>query len=89
MSVDNENVTFVKHDHIPFIRALKASEGRDIWMIGGGQVNTMLLNENLVDELQVFVMPVIIPGRDRTVRVSPAGKISDPGQKQELFLRGG
>jgi dihydrofolate reductase len=40
---------------------LKQQEGKDIWLIGGGQVNAMLLNEKLVDELQIFIMPITIP----------------------------
>lgn len=57
---DNENVQFVNENHIEFIKNLKVQEGADIWLIGGGQINTMLLNEGLIDELQVFMMPIIL-----------------------------
>ena len=57
---NNENVTFVNTNHIEFINDLKQEEGKDIWLIGGGLVNTMLLNEGLIDELQIFVMPIIL-----------------------------
>lgn len=53
-------VEFVSHNHIDFINNLKQQEGDDIWLIGGGQSNTLLLNENLIDEIQVFVMPIIL-----------------------------
>ena len=56
-----ENVEFITADHIEFIRNLKAAEGKDIWLIGGGQLNTMFLNAGLLDEMIVFVMPIIIP----------------------------
>ncbi len=39
---------------------MKNQEGKDIWLIGGGQINTILLNERLLDEIQVFIMPIII-----------------------------
>ena len=58
---NTENVEFISKNHIAFIKQLKKQEGKDIWLIGGGQINTMLLNENLIDELQVFTMPIIIP----------------------------
>jgi dihydrofolate reductase len=58
---DNEDVQFVSENHIEFVKELKQQEGKDIWLIGGGQVNAMLLNEKLVDELQIFIMPITIP----------------------------
>lgn len=57
---DTEFVKFITHDHVEFIRKLKEKKGKDIWLIGGGQVNKMLLNEGLLDEIQVFVMPIIL-----------------------------
>ncbi|WP_298517474.1 dihydrofolate reductase family protein [uncultured Kordia sp.] len=58
---DNEDVSFITKDHIEFVKSLKLQEGKDIWLIGGGQINAMLLKENLVDELQIFIMPIVIP----------------------------
>ena len=57
---DNKNVEFINTDHLEFIKDLKKQKGKDIWLIGGGLVNTMLLNECLIDELQIFVMPIIL-----------------------------
>ena len=51
---------FIKENHIDFIKQLKKQEGKDIWLIGGGQINTLLFNENLIDEMQIFVMPIVI-----------------------------
>ena len=53
-------VSFISQDHIPFITQLKAEEGKDIWLIGGGQINTLLLNAGLIDEIIVFIMPLIL-----------------------------
>ena len=58
---NTEFVEFISGDHIEFIRNLKKEKGRDIWLIGGGQINTLLLNEDLIDEIQIFVMPIVIP----------------------------
>lgn len=58
--VNTENVDFVAKNHVDFINELKRQDGKDVWVIGGAQLNTMLLNENLIDEIQVFIMPIII-----------------------------
>jgi dihydrofolate reductase len=63
--IDNDNVKFIKNDHVQFIRELKTKEGKGIWVIGGGQLITMLFNEYLIDEIQLFLMPIVIsPGID-------------------------
>jgi dihydrofolate reductase len=53
-------VEFITENHTDFIRQLKNEKGADIWLIGGGQINTLLLNSALIDEIQVFVMPIIL-----------------------------
>ncbi len=57
---DEKYVQFVKQDHINFTIKLKQQKGKDIWLLGGGQINTLLFNEDLIDEIQVFVMPIVI-----------------------------
>jgi len=57
---NTENVEFISENHISVIKQIKNQKGKDIWLIGGGQINTMLLNENLIDEIQIFTMPIII-----------------------------
>ncbi|MFK8057255.1 MAG: dihydrofolate reductase family protein [Saprospiraceae bacterium] len=57
---NTEHVTFISEDHVAFVKNLKSEKGDGIWLIGGGQLNTMFLNERLVDELRVFVMPIVL-----------------------------
>jgi dihydrofolate reductase len=57
---NTEHISFISKDHISFIKQLKEQEGKDIWLIGGGQVNTLLLNAGLVDEIMIFIMPIIL-----------------------------
>ena len=57
----DENVIFVSKDPATFIRDIKQAPGKGIWLIGGGQVNTLLLNEDLIDVIRLFIMPVVIP----------------------------
>ncbi len=57
---DDENVSFINEDIGSFVRNLKHQEGADIWLIGGGQINGVLLEENLIDEMIVSIMPMIL-----------------------------
>jgi dihydrofolate reductase len=59
---DNKDVSFIKENHIGFIQELKEQEGKDIWLIGGGQINTLLFNAGLIDEIQLFIMPIVLTG---------------------------
>lgn len=60
-SLENtKDVEFISENHIEVIKALKAGEGKDIWLIGGGQINTLLLNAGLIDEIYVFIMPIVL-----------------------------
>lgn len=54
-------VHFISGDPLAFIKNLKATQGKDIWLIGGGQVNTLLFNAHLIDEIQMHIMPIVIP----------------------------
>ena len=52
---DTAHVCFVSGDIAAFVRSLKEEPGKDIWLIGGGQVNTVMLNANLIDEIILTV----------------------------------
>lgn len=58
---NTEHVDFISENHIEAINAVKNQKGKDIWLIGGGQINTLLFNEKLIDELRIFVMPIVLP----------------------------
>ena len=57
---NNKNVDFVKENPLDFIKNLKREKGKDIWLIGGGQINTLFLNALLIDEIHLHVMPIVI-----------------------------
>lgn len=56
----NEYVKFVNEDTVSFINTLKNTEGRNIWIVGGGNLISHFLKENLVDELIITIAPTII-----------------------------
>ena len=57
---DNEDVTFISTNHIDTIRLLKNDKGKDIWLVGGGKVNAMLLDAKLIDQIYIHIMPIIL-----------------------------
>ncbi|MBI5228015.1 dihydrofolate reductase [Candidatus Micrarchaeota archaeon] len=63
----DENVEFVS-DIVPFVKKLKKdnenktereNEG-NIWVVGGSEIVSVLLNADLIDEIMVFVHPIIL-----------------------------
>lgn len=58
--VDDPKVTVVRGDVEGFVRRLKAAEGRQIWLMGGGVLFRQLLDAGLVDEVEVAVVPVLL-----------------------------
>lgn len=59
---NTEFVDFITDNHVDFIEDLKKQQGGDIWLIGGSQTNTLILNAGLLDEIEVFIMPIILSG---------------------------
>jgi dihydrofolate reductase len=57
---DAEYVTFVTREHLQFVQNLKEQEGKNIWLIGGGKMNSFFLKNNLLDEMILFVIPVFL-----------------------------
>ncbi|NDK56075.1 dihydrofolate reductase family protein [Pontibacter fetidus] len=57
---DTEHVQFVHSNVAGFVKQLKQQSGKDIWLIGGGQLNTHLLNAGLIDEIILTYIPVIL-----------------------------
>lgn len=53
-------VRILNDDPRAIVSALKAKKGRDIWLYGGGELFRSLLEANLVDTVEVAVIPVIL-----------------------------
>jgi dihydrofolate reductase len=51
-------VKFISSDIENFCQNLKKEEGSNIWLIGGGQINSILLEADLVDHLILTKIPV-------------------------------
>jgi dihydrofolate reductase len=56
----HEHVSFVRENFTGFVESLKKKKGRDIWLIGGGQLNGILHGYDLIDEYRLTFMPVFL-----------------------------
>ncbi|NNC95431.1 MAG: dihydrofolate reductase [Chitinophagales bacterium] len=62
-SKENEDTEFIKYiygDIIGFTQQLKETAGKDIWLIGGGQINSELLNHDLIDRIILTTFPIVL-----------------------------
>jgi dihydrofolate reductase len=44
----------------PFAQRLRAQPGKDIWMMGGGEIIASFLDEEEIDEFSIHVIPIFI-----------------------------
>ncbi len=56
----DDHVTFVSGDVKEFISELQRKEGKNIWLIGGSEVNGEFLRNDLIDEYWVYIHPIIL-----------------------------
>ncbi len=57
---DTEFVSFIGDDIVAFVRGIKEENGKDIWLVGGSEINTLMYNEGLIDEIHLFTMPITL-----------------------------
>jgi dihydrofolate reductase len=63
-----QNSILIRDDPAGTIRGLKAEDGKDIQVIGSGELVQMLIRENLVDEYQLMVHPIVLGSGKRLFR---------------------
>ncbi len=56
----DEHAEFVHSNIIPFVKALKVTGFKNIWLVGGGELFSELLAAGVVDELILFVFPLLL-----------------------------
>jgi dihydrofolate reductase len=55
-----ENVEFVYEDVVSFTTKLKSKAGKNIWIVGGGELLHLFLKNKLVDEYIITIAPTLI-----------------------------
>src|SRR5687768_7937279 len=56
---DYPKVKIVNGDEAEVIADLKSQPGKDIWLFGGGELFSSLLEKELVDTVEIAVIPVL------------------------------
>ena len=58
-SLENDgNVQFVSANITKLVAELKSQKGKDIWLIGGGEINTLFFENNWIDRIILSIHPV-------------------------------
>lgn len=76
---ERDGVTFAR-DAVAHVRALKAAgAGKPLWLWGGGELFRQLANADLVDGIDVAIIPVVLGGG--------LPLMAAPGRRLQLRLR--
>jgi dihydrofolate reductase len=57
---ERDGVVFVNESPVRFVTHLRESRGKDIWLMGGGELARVFLKADLVDRLYLGVVPVLL-----------------------------
>ncbi len=74
-SVNDPSVQLISNA-VEEIKLLKSGTGKDIWLWGGAELISTLMNEKLVDELQISVHPILLG----------SGKALFSGLKERMYF---
>jgi|SRR5580765_3072114 dihydrofolate reductase len=75
---NEKNVKIVSETPKTFVENLRAVNGKDIWLMGGGELTREFLRADLVDEIHLGIVPVLLG------EGIPAFKTGFPEQKFSL-----
>ena len=59
---ERDGVVFVNESPAAFVERLRTKRGKNIWLMGGGELAREFLKADLVDELNIGLVPVLIGG---------------------------
>jgi dihydrofolate reductase len=77
-SIDDPCVELVNGDAVEFVRGLKRQPGKEICLMGGGELAQRLVNADLVDRIGLNIHPILLGSGIPTFR--------DPGHRVKLTL---
>lgn len=55
-----KHITFIHDDAARFVKELKNKDGKNIWVVGGGELLHVFIKEKLVDELFITIAPILL-----------------------------
>ena len=56
----DKNIQIISEDAAEFIRKLKSEKGKEIFVMGGGELANSLFEANLIDEISLNIHPVLL-----------------------------
>ncbi len=77
-SIDEPGVELMKGDAVEFVRGLKRRPGKEICLMGGGELAQSLLAAGLVDRIGLNIHPILLGSGIPTFR--------DPGHRVKLMI---
>jgi dihydrofolate reductase len=88
---ENEYIKIVSDNQLELIRDLKKDEGKDIWLIGGSVINSLLLENDLIDKIILFIKSVAlgegIPLFAKSESYLKSFKLADSHIYSEKFIK--
>jgi dihydrofolate reductase len=57
---DGNYISYINNSIVDFVSELKTKKGKDIWLVGGGQINGFFLEHNLIDVIILTLLPVFL-----------------------------
>jgi dihydrofolate reductase len=58
--VKGKNIRLLAGDVLPAVKKIQQEEGGNIWLWGGANLTTFFLNQNMVDEMWLAVVPILL-----------------------------
>ena len=55
-----KHIEFIHKDAAGFVKELKHQDGKNIWVVGGGELLQVFMKEKLVDELFITIAPILL-----------------------------
>lgn len=59
-TISGKDVHLIGRDIVPAVKKIKNSAGKNIWLFGGASLTTTFINEGLVDELWLGLVPIVL-----------------------------
>jgi dihydrofolate reductase len=85
---DHPGVTVIWEGSTEAVAALRSAPGKDIWLFGGGSLFRSLAGANLVDTVEVGVIPILL-GEGVPLLPPPAMPIKLTLRSQKVYKRTG
>ena len=58
--ISSDKITFINESPIKLVKKLRKEDGKGIWICGGANVIQQLVNEDLIDEYYITIIPTIL-----------------------------